>query len=226
MNIKLLHENINKIHTTNLGRERISKNLNLENEDVISWCKNAIKNSDNIILKGKNYYVYYEDSIITINKNNFSVITAHKNKTATKKEDVFDIKYATLNDKAYWFSIEEELSENEFDLKVRDQRAYIILCNEKPIGIMRYNLMWDVHPFLTLIHLEKKYMGKGFGKKAMLFWEEEMKKLGFRFIMTSTMVNDTAQHFYRKLGYIERGSLFLDNTPISQEQEMFMVKTI
>ena len=33
-----------------------------------------------------------------------------------------------------------------------------------------------------------------------------------------------AQHFYRKLGYKDRGSLFLDNTSFEQPQEMIMLK--
>ena len=43
-------------------------------------------------------------------------------------------------------------------------------------------------------------------------------------IMTSTQVDEQAQHFYRKLGYRDRGSLFLDHTPLEQAQELLMVK--
>ena len=73
-------ENINKIHTTELGIIRIKKNLKLETDDVVKWCKSKIKNADNISRKGKNWYVYKEDAIITINANSFSIITAHKKK--------------------------------------------------------------------------------------------------------------------------------------------------
>ena len=71
-------ENINKIHTTELGIIRIKKNLKLETDDVVKWCKNKIKNSDNISRNGKNWYVHKGDVIITINANSFSIITAHK----------------------------------------------------------------------------------------------------------------------------------------------------
>jgi hypothetical protein len=70
--------NINKIHTTSLGIMRIKKNLELETVDVVNWCKNKIKNADNIIRKGKNWYVYKESAIITINANSYTIITAHK----------------------------------------------------------------------------------------------------------------------------------------------------
>jgi len=76
--MKEIMENINKIHTTELGKVRIKKNLKLETEDVVKWCKNKVKNADNIIKKGKNWYVYKEDVIITINANSYTIITAHK----------------------------------------------------------------------------------------------------------------------------------------------------
>ncbi len=34
----------------------------------------------------------------------------------------------------------------------------------------------------------------------MEYWEEDMKKQGYGMIMTSTRVNEDAQHFYRRLG--------------------------
>ena len=70
--------NINKIHTTSLGIIRIKKNLELETNDVVNWCKRKIKNADNIVRRGKNWYVYKENIIITINANSYTIITAHK----------------------------------------------------------------------------------------------------------------------------------------------------
>jgi len=139
---------------------------------------------------------------------------------------MFGIRYASENDKSFWFALDKHLSKSEFELKVRDSRGYIISDGNKPVGVMRYNLFWDNTPFLTLIHLEESYHGKGFGRQAMLFWENEMRKLGYKMVMTSTQVDEQAQYFYRKLGYIERGSIFLDNTPLNQPQEMFMLKVL
>jgi ribosomal protein S18 acetylase RimI-like enzyme len=102
-----------------------------------------------------------------------------------------------------------------------------MICDgSKPIGVMRYNLFWDNTPFLTLIIFEEAYRGKGFGRHAMLSWEKEMAELGYKMVMTSTQVDEGAQHFYRKLGYVDRGSLFLDNTPFEQPQEIFMLKNL
>ena len=37
-----LLDNIEKIHSTEMGIERIKKNLNLEEMDVIAWCKKKV----------------------------------------------------------------------------------------------------------------------------------------------------------------------------------------
>lgn len=139
---------------------------------------------------------------------------------------MFNISYVSENDKSFWYTFDGQLSEGEFQLKTINKRGYIVYDAEKPIGIMRYNLMWDIIPFLTLIYLDEHSRGKGFGKQSILYWENEMRGLGFKMVMTSTRVDEEAQHFYRKLGYLDRGSLFLDNTPIEQAQEMVMIKIL
>lgn len=46
--------NIEKLHTTELGVQRIKKNLSLDTDDVVKWCKEAINQADIIIGQGKN----------------------------------------------------------------------------------------------------------------------------------------------------------------------------
>ena len=53
-----LLDNRDKLHTTELGVVRIKKNLSLETEDVVEWCKDRIcSNSAVITRNGKNWYV-------------------------------------------------------------------------------------------------------------------------------------------------------------------------
>lgn len=139
---------------------------------------------------------------------------------------MFNIREVSEADKSFWFTLDKHLDENEFLLKVRDKRGYIIADEEIPIGIMRYNLFWDNMPFLTLIHLKETYHKRGFGKQAMMYWENKMRELGYKMVMTSTQVDEQAQHFYRKLGYRDKGCLCLDNTPYEQPQELIMLKNL
>ena len=67
---------VNKLHTTELGKERIKRNIGLDIDEVIAWCKQADLN--NIERKGKNWYVYAEDFVLTINAKSYTIITAHK----------------------------------------------------------------------------------------------------------------------------------------------------
>jgi hypothetical protein len=74
-----LINNIDKLHTTELGVLRIKRNLELETNDVVKWCKNKIKKENQIYKKGKNWYVAGKGFIITINAHSYTIITAHKN---------------------------------------------------------------------------------------------------------------------------------------------------
>ena len=54
MNKKILLSNIDKIHTTDLGVERIKKNIKLDSDDVVEYCKNKVLDKRcNIYKKGK-----------------------------------------------------------------------------------------------------------------------------------------------------------------------------
>ena len=77
----ILIDNIDKIHSTELGFIRIKKNLSLDDIDILSYIKNIIKDDDSFVCKnGKNYYVKYQNIIITINSYSYTIITAHKEK--------------------------------------------------------------------------------------------------------------------------------------------------
>ena len=50
--------NLNKLHTTALGAGRIKRNLSLGEVDVIAWCRQMIETADDIVRRGKNWYIY------------------------------------------------------------------------------------------------------------------------------------------------------------------------
>ncbi len=78
MDKKVLLKNIDKIHTTVMGVDRIKKNLKLNNNDVVKYCKNKILDKNcNIYKQGKNWYCEIDNIIITINSYSYTIITAH-----------------------------------------------------------------------------------------------------------------------------------------------------
>lgn len=137
-----------------------------------------------------------------------------------------EIRYMQMDDKDFWFSLDKHLSEIEFVKKVRDKQGYILTENEKPIGLLRYNLFWDNTPFCTMLFVDWNYQGMGYGRKLMQYWEDDMKLQGYGMILTSTQVDETAQHFYRKLGYKDCGGFVIDIPGYEQPMELFLVKSI
>lgn len=78
MNSKELLSNIDQVHTTVMGMKRIKKNLHLDEDDVVTYCKNKIKNSNcKIYRQGKNWYCEIDHVRITINMHSYTIITAH-----------------------------------------------------------------------------------------------------------------------------------------------------
>lgn len=73
-----LISNIDKVHTTDMGIDRIKKNLNIDT-DVVEYSKKIVLDKGtNIYKKGKNYYCEKDNVIITINSYSYTIITAHK----------------------------------------------------------------------------------------------------------------------------------------------------
>lgn len=74
-----LLDNLDKLHTTELGIDRIKSNLSLETGDVVGWCKNKISSENAaIVRKGKNWYITVDGCMITVNAYSYTIITAHK----------------------------------------------------------------------------------------------------------------------------------------------------
>lgn len=78
MNKDILLSSIYKIHTTEMGIDRIKKNLKLNTNDVVEFCKNKILDKNcNIYKQGKNWYCEIDNIKITINSYSYTIITAH-----------------------------------------------------------------------------------------------------------------------------------------------------
>lgn len=80
----ILLENVNQIHTTEMGFDRIRKNIgdNIPmNMPILEWCKRVVLDKSSIIVRqGKNWYIHNFGIVLTINSYNYCIITAHKDK--------------------------------------------------------------------------------------------------------------------------------------------------
>lgn len=76
-----LLKNLDKLHTTELGMERIKRNLSFDTDDVVGWCRTRIHSAGVVITRnGKNWYVSVDNCVITVNAYSYTIITAHKEK--------------------------------------------------------------------------------------------------------------------------------------------------
>ncbi len=76
---EILIKNIDRIHTTEMGVDRIRRNLGLGDVDVVSWCKERVLDKTSIKERqGKNWYVHADGCVITINASSYTIITCHK----------------------------------------------------------------------------------------------------------------------------------------------------
>lgn len=76
---KILLDNMDKIHTTEMGAERIKRNLGLKDEDAVEFCKERIRGENcDVHKQGKNWYCETDGIRITVNSYSYTIITAHK----------------------------------------------------------------------------------------------------------------------------------------------------
>ena len=145
-----------------------------------------------------------------------------------QEKQKFSMTYATMEHKPHFCNEWEDMPESEYESKIRDKRCYVLHYWGKPVGYMRYNLIFDFIPFITCFVIDDSYQGKGIGTETMSQWEDEMRSLGYKMVMISTEVDDSVQRFYRKLGYKDMGSILLGGIlPYSQNAlEMFMGKAL
>ena len=73
--------NIDKVHTTRIGKERVLNNIKIDENDVVDYLKKKIQDDNcNIFKRGKNYYCDVDGIRITVNSYNYCIITAHNRK--------------------------------------------------------------------------------------------------------------------------------------------------
>ena len=132
------------------------------------------------------------------------------------------IRYANENDIETISKYDKHISKEELKKIIGLQRIIVMYEDNVFIGWLRYNLFWDNIPFMNMLFLLDDERGKGKGTQLVTFWEKEMKNKKYDFVLTSTQSNEEAQFFYRKLGYIDSGSLLLPNEPL----EIIMYKKI
>ncbi|PWW43493.1 MULTISPECIES: N-acetyltransferase [Paenibacillus] len=130
--------------------------------------------------------------------------------------------HADETDYSYILERDRHIHPSLVETKIKENEILMIWEQESRIGWMRYGYFWDNIPFMNMIWIDEPYRSGGIGRAVVQHWEHLMKQKGFDTVMTSTQSDEHAQHFYRKLGYVDAGSLLLETQPL----EIILIKKI
>ena len=135
---------------------------------------------------------------------------------------MYNIRYASMKEYDLLVSQDSHIRKEEWKRIIENNQALIFYVDNDFAGWLRWNLFWDEIPFMNMLYFPEEYRGKGYGTQMVKFWENEMVKLGYDKVMTSSQANESAQHFYRKLGYRDAGSFF----PCCEDLEIIFTKEL
>lgn len=135
---------------------------------------------------------------------------------------MLDVRIATMEDLALLLRYDWHIGGQEYSRIIPLGRVLLAYYGERFVGWLRYGFFWDEIPFMNMLYFLEEERGKGFGRALVNDWENRMRAEGYRRVMTSTQVDESAQHFYRKLGYRDTGALLLPE----QAAELLLIKTL
>lgn len=124
------------------------------------------------------------------------------------------VKYAEISDSEALSKLDKHVSEVELVQIIKRRRLILAEKNGQITGWLRFGMFWDEIPFMNMLFVVEAERGNGIGTALADFWENEMRFAGFSRVLTSTLSNERAQHFYRKRGYRDCGSLILPGEPL------------
>lgn len=119
------------------------------------------------------------------------------------------IRTATETDLPFLEKNDRHIRLSEIKALIGQNRILLAEIDGDTVGWLRWSLFWDNTPFMNMLYFLDGYRGKGYGRQIVEHWENQMRQEGYGSVMTSSLSDEQAQHFYRKLGYVDSGSLFL-----------------
>jgi len=121
---------------------------------------------------------------------------------------------ANEQDTAYLVENDTHVDEAVIRRKIRRGEILVAELQGNIVGWLRFGWFWDRIPFMNLLHVQQEFRDQGIGTALITDWERRMRESGHKQVMTSTFSSERAQHLYRKLGYIDTGSILLPGEPL------------
>lgn len=132
------------------------------------------------------------------------------------------IRFAEKSDIEILPTYDKHIRITELESSVSLGQVIVAEDNETLICWLRWNLFWDNTPIMNMLFILDQHRSFGYGRKMVTYWEKQMKTKGYDLVMTSSLSNEAAQHFYRKLNYVDSGAILLPEEPL----EIIFVKKL
>lgn len=113
-------------------------------------------------------------------------------------------------------------SEAKLEAFLERGSVQIATADHTSVGFLSFSILWGTLPFLELIEILASQRGRKFGASTVGAWERDMGIRGFDLVLTSTNADGDAQHFWRKMGYVDCGAL----TVRGKAAEVFFQRSI
>jgi len=132
------------------------------------------------------------------------------------------IRAARASDFTFLRGFSTDPTDRQLEAQIQDGRLRIIESTEGQVGFIKFYVLWEILPFIEVIIVREECRRCGIGRRAVRAWEVEMAARSLSRAIVSTKANETAQEFWRRIGYRDCGSLALPGRPI----ELFMYRDI
>lgn len=109
--------------------------------------------------------------------------------------------------------VDGHVSQEHLPDLVTSGRVMVAEVDATPAGFLRWGLFWDHVPFMNLLWVLPERRGQGVGSTLVEEWEKAQRATGHALVLTSTLSSESAQHLYRRLGYVDAGLLLLPDEP-------------
>lgn len=120
---------------------------------------------------------------------------------------------ATESDMPFVDGADRHVSPAELAHLISAGRVMVAEVEGALCGLLRWGLFWDEIPFMNLLWVLPDRRGHGVGTALIQAWEDVHRAAGHQFVLTSTSSAERAQHLYRRLRYVDSGSLLLPGEP-------------
>ncbi|MEZ5277401.1 MAG: GNAT family N-acetyltransferase [Opitutaceae bacterium] len=107
-------------------------------------------------------------------------------------------------------------------LRTKIGRNEVIVCDESGhiTGVLRFQWFWDYLPFINYIWVEEGFRDEHRASRMIEKLEATTEGRNYKRIMASTQSNETAQNFFRKVGFQYAGGFAMSDQPF----ELIMIK--